>query len=104
MTQRHDLHHDHRILTITHWMMALVAAGLLWTMVSMLTGAPDVMATPVGLAGLVISVAAMWFAGSKLQDKADGGPRLAFWGSKIRIMGTINIIVSLILIALPRLP
>lgn len=104
MTQRPDIHHDHRVLTITHWTMALVAAGLLWALVSMLGGGPLEIATPIGLAGLITSVAAMWFGATKLQDKADGGPRLAFWGGKIRIMGTINIIVSLLLIALPRLP
>jgi len=104
MAQRPDIHHDHRILTTVHWMMVVVAAAMLWVLVPMMTGGPDTLSTPVGVAGLVVSVAAMWYAGSKLQAKDDGGPRLAFWGSKIRIMCTINVIVSLLLIALPRLP
>lgn len=99
-----DLYNDYRVLTLIHWMMVLVAAALLWVMIPMLGGGSDRLATPVGLAGLVVAVASMWYAGSKLTDKQDGGPRLAYWGRSIRVMAIINIMVSLVLIALPRLP
>lgn len=104
MSNRPDIHNDHRVLTYIHWMMVLVAGAMLWVLVPMLSGGNEQIATPVGLAGLVVTAASMWYAGSRLTDKQDGGPRLAFWGRAIRTMATINIIVSLLLIALPRLP
>jgi hypothetical protein len=104
MSRKPDLHTDHRILTIVHWTMVAIAGLLAWTIVPMLSGGPIDTATPIGLCTLVATVGIMWWTGHKLTDKEDGGPRLAYWGRAIRTMGTINIIVSLILIALPRIP
>lgn len=104
MQKRPDLHNDYRVLLAVHWMMIIVAGAMLWVLIPMLGGASDALSTPVGLAGLLITVAGMWHAGSKLTDKQDGGLRLATWGRSIRIMSTINIGVALLMIALPRLP
>lgn len=104
MTKKPDIHEDYRILTLIHWMMVIVAGAMLWVMIPMLGGGSDRLSTPVGLAGLVVTVASMWYAGSKLTDKQDGGLRLAFWSRAIRTMATINLVVALLLIALPRLP
>ena len=75
-----------------------IAVAMLLVMIPMLSGAPTDLGLPVGAAGIVATIAAMWYAGARLTDKADGGPRLAFWGSAIRTMSTINIIVGAVLI------
>ena len=104
MAKHTDLEHDYRILTIVHWMMVIAAGAMLWVLIPMLSGQRDELATPVGVAGLVITAASVLYAGKKLKDKADGGVRLAYWGRAIRTMSTINIIVALVMIAIPRLP
>ena len=104
MSKRPDIQADHRVLTIVHWTMVAIAGLLAWTIVPLLSGGSDAAAAPIGFAALAATVGIMWWTGSRLTDKQDGGPRLAFWGRAIRTMGTINILVSLVLIALPYLP
>jgi hypothetical protein len=104
MSKRPDIQADHHVLTVVSWTMLIVGGLQIWTILPLLNGGPDALAVPVGLAALLVTVGVMWWTGHKLTNKQDGGPRLAFWGRAIRTMGTINILVALILIALPRIP
>lgn len=104
MSKRPDIQSDHHVLTIVSWTMLIVGALQIWTILPMLSGGPEDLSVPVGFAALLVTVVTMWWTGQKLIDKQDGGPRLAFWGRAIRTMSTINILVALILIALPSIP
>lgn len=103
MSRRPDLQKDHQTLTNVHRTMLVVAGLLGFSFLSLLGGTPiENACLPIGIAGIVTTLVAMWYAATRLTDRSTDGP-LSQWSNPIRTMAGINIAVSGALMLYPHL-
>lgn len=104
MSNRNDLHYQYQVLLVIHWLMVMISVPMGILLIFMLLGSGDALATPIGLAGMVVTFGSMAYAAKEIKGHKDGGEELAFWERSIRTMTSISMGVSLLLVIFPFLP